>query len=72
MTHGEPDLPEAPACPLLGLAVDPRTRFTFPHPSHRCHASRKLLTIDRGRQSGYCLSSEFANCERFRAFLGHP
>ena len=72
MTPGEPDLPDAPACPLLGLAVDPRTRFTYPHPGHRCHASYKLKTIDLARQSSYCLSSGFADCERFRAFPRHP
>jgi len=72
MTLGELDLHDAPACPLLGLAADPRTRFTFPHPGHRCHAARRPKTIDLARQSSYCLSSSFAACERFRAHTPAP
>jgi hypothetical protein len=72
MTRGEPDLPDAPACPLLGLAADPRTRFTFPHAGHRCHAAHRPSTVDLARQSSYCLSSGFAACERFRAHMPPP
>jgi len=72
MSPGEPDPPDAPACPLLGLAVDARTRFTFPHPGHRCHATRRPGTADLARQSRYCLSTNYADCERFRAFLPRP
>lgn len=72
MTHRQPDLPDAPACPFLGLEADSRTRFTFPHPGHRCHAARGASTIDLARQSGYCLSSSYPACERFRAQLPRP
>ena len=72
MTHRQPDLSEAPACPFLGLEANSRTRFTFPHPSHRCHAARGARTIDLARQSGYCLSSSYPACERFRAQLPRP
>lgn len=72
MTRGELDLPDAPACPLLGLVGDPRTRFTFPHPGHRCHAAHRPKTIDLARQSAYCLSSGFAACDRFRAHQPRP
>jgi LysM repeat protein len=72
MTRGEPNLPDPPACPLLGLAADPRTRFTFAHPDHRCHATRRPSTTDLARQSRFCLSTSFADCERFRAFLPRP
>ncbi len=72
MTHRQPDLSEAPACPFLGLEANSRTRFTFPHPSHRCHAARGARTIDLARQSGYCLSASYPACERFRAQLPRP
>ena len=65
MAAGELDLPDAPACPLLGLAGDPRTHFTFPHPGHRCHAMRSPGSIDARRQSTYCLSRGFTACERY-------
>jgi LysM repeat protein len=69
MARAEPDPPDAPACPLLGLVGDPRTHFTFPHPGHRCHAAHRPITVDLARQSSYCLSSGFAACDRFRAHM---
>ena len=43
-------LPEAPAgtpvCPFLGFRDDPSTRFDFPDPANRCHA-----TSERGARS---------------------
>jgi hypothetical protein len=65
MAAGELDWPDAPACPLLGLAGDPRTHFTFPHPGHRCHALRSPGSIDTARQSTYCLSRGFTACDRY-------
>jgi len=72
MTRGTPDLPDAPACSFLGLAADSRTRFTFPHPGHRCHAGHWPGAVDLVRQSNYCLSSNYAACDRFRAHLPRP
>jgi hypothetical protein len=68
MARVELDIPDAPGCPLLGLAVDRRTRYTFPHPDHRCHAGGSPSTIEPGRQSTYCLSLEFAGCDRYLAW----
>jgi len=72
MTHRQPDLPDAPACPFLGLEADPRTRFTFPHPGHRCHAGRRPSAVEQALQARYCLSPDYAVCERFRASVRPP
>ena len=61
-------VPDAPACPLLGLANDRRSHFTYPHPQHRCHAGGHPKGVDVARQTSYCLASDFAACERFRAW----
>ena len=66
MTRGTPDLPDASACPLLGLADDPRTRFTFPHPGHRCHAGSRPSVVVPGWQATRCLSADFATCDQYR------
>ena len=66
MIRGAPDLPDASACPLLGLVDDPRTRFTFPHPGHRCYAGSPPSAIAPGWQATRCLSSVFATCDRYR------
>jgi LysM domain len=68
MVSAELDVPDAPACPLLGLAVDRRTHYTFPHPGHRCFATQPPGTTDPDRQSAYCLSARFDACDRFRVF----
>ena len=70
MVSAELDVPDAPACPLLGLAVDRRTHYTFPHPGHRCFATQPPRTTAPDRQSGYCLSADFARCDRFIAWMG--
>jgi hypothetical protein len=67
MVSSEFDVPDAPACPLLGLAVDRRTRYTFPHSGHRCYATGSPGTTEPGHQSTYCLSPDFAACERYPA-----
>ena len=64
--------PDPPACPLLGLAADPRSHFTYPHPGHRCFASGHPGTADAHRQTAYCLSPDFPKCDRFRKWLALP
>jgi LysM repeat protein len=63
----DPVTGELEACPYLGLPDDPRTRFTFATPAHRCHVKRKPSQIDLGHQGRYCLSSDFPACKRYRA-----
>ena len=53
-------------CPLLGIPDDPRTRFTFATPSHRCYASSKADPIDLVHQGVYCLAARHPECGRFR------
>jgi hypothetical protein len=71
MASIEIDGPEVPACPLLGLAADPRSHFTYPHPGHRCFARKDAAPADARRQSAYCLSPDFSACDRYRAWLSH-
>jgi hypothetical protein len=59
---------DAPACPLLGLAADRRSHFSYPHPGHRCFAKHHPTTTDPVRQSSYCLSPRYPTCDRFRAW----
>lgn len=71
MAAFEPDFADAPACPLLGLVVDRDTRFTFPHPGHRCYGARQFptlrpKTIEPTYQASYCLSADFVACGRYR------
>lgn len=66
----EPDLPESPACPLLGLAADPATHFTFAQGDHRCHARGRPKALAPDVQASRCLTAEFASCDRYRAWLG--
>ena len=63
----EPYGPEPPACPFLGLGIDRRTHYTYPHPDHRCFAKDRAETTDARRQATYCLNSAFAECDRFQA-----
>jgi LysM domain len=65
MASIEFDGPDAPACPLLGLAADRRSHFTYPHPGHRCFATQPPGTTKPDRQSAYCLTSSFDACDRF-------
>jgi hypothetical protein len=58
---------EPAACPLLGLAGDPRTRFTFAVASHRCYAGARPAPIELGHQGALCLSAAYPECGRFRA-----
>jgi hypothetical protein len=60
---------DPPACPLLGLAADRRSHFTYPHPVHRCFAGHGPAVTDTRRQVVYCLNRRFLACDRFRACL---
>jgi hypothetical protein len=60
--------PDPPACPLLGLAADRRSHFTYPHPGHRCFAKAHPATTDARRQTTYCLNVDFPTCDRFLAW----
>ena len=70
MTAMKLDEPDPPACPALGLADDRRSHFTYPHPGHRCFAKGDAAKADPRRQATFCLSPEFASCDRFRAWHG--
>jgi LysM repeat protein len=52
-------------CPYLGLFDDPRSRFTFATPGHRCHAKANPAPIEPEYQSRFCLSTRYPACERF-------
>jgi hypothetical protein len=58
--------PEPSACPLLGLATDRRSHFTYPHPEHRCFAEDRPAKTDAGRQASYCLGSDYTACDRYQ------
>ena len=60
---------DAPACPFLGLATDPRSHFTYPNPVHRCFTGRRPATTDAFRQAKYCLN-DYAACDRYQARHG--
>jgi hypothetical protein len=66
MTTFDLDGADPSACPLLGLEGDPRSHFTYPHPGHRCFATDHPRTADVGRQTTYCLSDQYVNCDRFK------
>ena len=68
MTSSELEVPDAPACPFLGLAADRRSHFTFPHPAHRCFVKGHAASADARRQSGFCLTQGFAACDRYRSW----
>ena len=61
---------EPVTCPLLGMPDDPRTRFSFATPSHRCYAGSQPSVIDLGYQGTFCLAAAFPECGRFRAAHG--
>ena len=67
MTDVKPELPDPPACPLLGLVADSATHFSFPHAGHRCRATRTPSTIDLPHQTRYCLGADFEHCDRYLA-----
>jgi LysM repeat protein len=67
MANIELDPADAPACPLLGLAKDSRSHFTYPHPGHRCFAAERPATTDARRQATYCLSPAYSACDRYQA-----
>lgn len=67
MTSPDLAIAEPEVCPYLGLPDDPRTRFTFAAPGHRCYVRAKPIPIDLGHQGAYCLSTGYPACERFRS-----
>jgi hypothetical protein len=58
---------ESVACPYLGLDGDPRTRFLFATPAHRCHVRRRPAAIDIDHQGRFCLTPDFRACPRYEA-----
>lgn len=72
MASIELDRPDAPVCPLLGLAADRRSHFTYPHPGHRCFATEHPATTDARRQVTYCLSPGYTACDRYQARQRRP
>jgi hypothetical protein len=68
MAAVERDVPDAPVCPQLGLAVDRHTRFTFPHPGHRCYATAAPAVVEPSHQATYCVTLSFVTCDRYRAW----
>ena len=67
MASIELDGPDALACPLLGLAADRRSHFTYAHPGHRCFATEHPATTNARRQATYCLSPGYTACDRYQA-----
>jgi LysM repeat protein len=67
MTSSDLTILEPEVCPYLGLPDDPRTRFTFADPAHRCHVGAKPIPIDLGHQGAYCLTTGYPACKRFRS-----
>jgi hypothetical protein len=67
MRMGTSDLVEhdPPACPLLGLAADHRSHFSYPHPGHRCFAGRRPAPTDAAYQARFCLTAGYASCVRY-------
>jgi hypothetical protein len=57
--------PDPVACPYLGLPDDPRSRFMFATPAHRCYAERKPSEVNVDYQGRYCLSDLFPSCPRY-------
>jgi hypothetical protein len=55
------------ACPLLGLAADHRTHYTFPHSGHRCQAGGSSTLIQPWHQAAHCLCLGFKECDRYPA-----
>ena len=66
MTSPDLAIAEPEVCPYLGLPDDPRSRFTFADPAHRCHVGAKPTPIDLGHQGAYCLTTGYPACRRFR------
>jgi hypothetical protein len=69
MTAPDLGISKPEACPYFGLADDPRTRFTFADPAHRCHVRAKPMPINLGHQGAYCLTTGYPTCERFRPLM---
>ena len=66
MSEPEAELTDV-ACPFLGLPNDPNSHFAFADRTHRCYAKRGVVPVDPSYQSGFCLTSQYKECTRFRA-----
>ena len=64
----ELDLSDAPGCPLIGLAADRGTRYTFPHPDHRCYSSGSANGIKPEKQATHCLCLDYTSCDLYRVW----
>lgn len=64
MEHG-PD-PTRVRCPFVGLADDQQSRFSFPHPAHRCFGLRRPKAIAPPYQTTFCLTPSYAGCTIYR------
>jgi len=55
------------ACPYLGLAEDPDTRFSVPDQEHICRGTRRQSYIPDLQQRAYCLNAQYLTCAVFLA-----
>ena len=67
MVSSELEVPDPPACPLLGLAADRRSHFTYLRPGHRCFAGKHQASVDASRQVAYCPGHGYTGCDRYEA-----
>ena len=59
-------------CPFLGAARDPDTVLAYSSTANRCYAFQDSDHVDREKQRVHCLSSSFAECERFQQGIKLP
>lgn len=57
--------PPTGACPFLGLAADPPSRFDFPSSEHRCRSAAPPVYVELAHQGTYCLTSRHVSCARY-------
>jgi LysM repeat protein len=65
MTHAGTMPAADEACPYLGLADDPATRFAYPSSAQRCHALARPSTIELVKQAQDCLTAQHVRCSRY-------
>lgn len=59
-------------CPFLGAAGDPDTALAYSSTANRCYAFQDADHVDSEKQRVHCLSSSFAECERFQQGVKSP
>jgi LysM repeat protein len=57
-------------CPLLALDLDRRAVVDGVDAAHRCHATLPSVPVERHLQSGLCLTTGHARCERYQQHVG--